>query len=193
MISLSADRKYYTTTDLKGMGLSYYKIGMMENSGILHRINRSTYENTSFNGDENDFINASAYVPEGVICLMSAARFYGLTSFIPDVVNIAIDRKKKVSTLPSWPEVKIAYFSPERMDTGATEVKEGGDSFKIFDLEKTVVDIICYRNKIGMEETSEILHNYIRRQDRHLDRLYIYSKRLRCSSIVRTYLEVIVH
>lgn len=192
MIALEENQKYYTTSELKDRGYSYYKIGRMEENGQLHRINRTTYENLSYKGDENDFINAAAYVPDGVICLMSAARYYGLTNFLPDVVDIAIDRKKKVSTLPSWPEIKIFYFDPSRMDTGVTEITEGGDSFRIFDIEKTVVDIIYYRNKIGIEETSEVLRNYLKRQDRQIDRLYTYAKMLRCESIVRTYLEVLV-
>lgn len=77
------------------------------------------------------------------------------------------------------------------MDTGITEITVGGDSFRIFDIEKTVVDIIYYRNKIGIEETSEVLRNYLKRQDRQIERLYTYARMLRCESIVRTYLEVL--
>ena len=109
-----------------------------------------------------------------------------------DVIDVAIDRKKKVSTLPDWPEIKLFYFNPIRMDIGVTKITEGGDSFYIFDIEKTVVDIIYYRNKMGIEETAEVLRNYLKRQDRHIDRLYSYAKKLHCESIVRTYLEVLV-
>ena len=192
MIVLDENQKYYTTNELKDMGYSYYKIGQMEERGQLHRINRATYENLDYNGDENDFINAAAYAPDGVICLMSAARYYELTNFLPDVINVAIDRKKKVSTLPDWPQIKIFYFAPSRMGTGVMEITEGGNSFHIFDIEKTVVDIIYYRNKIGIEETSEVLRNYLKRKDRQIDRLYTYAKILRCETILRTYLEVLV-
>ena len=192
MILLDVNQKFYTTSKLKAMGYSYYRLGQMEKNGQLHRINRTTYENLSYKGDENDFINVAAYIPEGVICLMSAARYYELTNFLPNVINVAIDRKKKVSTLPIWPEVKIYYFDPSRMDTGITEITEGGDTFRIFDIEKTVVDIIYYRNKIGIEETAEVLRNYLKRQDRQIDRLYTYAKTLRCEAILRTYLEVLV-
>lgn len=80
---------------LKNMGYSYCKISHMKENGQLYRINRTTYENLSYKGDENDFINAVAYVPDGVICLMSAARYYELTNFLPNVIDVAIDRKKK--------------------------------------------------------------------------------------------------
>lgn len=192
MNGLTENKKFITTAELKDMGYSYYKIGKLEKNGLLRRVNRSTYENLSYKGDENDFFSAEAFVPNGVICLMSAARYYELTNFLPDTVDVAIERKKKVVTLPDWPEIKIFYFDPVRMDLGVTEVREGDNVFHIFDIEKTVVDIIYYRNKIGIEETSEVLKNYLKRRDRQIDRLYAYAKRLRCETAVRIYLEVLV-
>ncbi|SET86038.1 Transcriptional regulator, AbiEi antitoxin, Type IV TA system [[Clostridium] aminophilum] len=192
MNAIAVNKKFITTAELKDMGYSYYKIGKLEEQGILSRVNRSTYENLTYKGDENDFFSAEAFVPNGVICLMSAARYYELTNFLPDAVDVAIERKKKVNTLPEWPEIRIFYFDASRMDLGVTEVRDGDNCFHIFDIEKTVVDIIYYRNKIGIEETSEVLRNYLKRRDRQIDRLYAYAKRLRCEKIVRTYLEVLV-
>ena len=192
MNEIAENKKFITTAELKGLGYSYYKIGKLEKDGLIRRVNRSTYENLFYKGGENDFFSAEAFVPKGVICLMSAARYYELTNVLPDSVDVAIERKKKVVTLPDWPEIKIFYFDPVRMDLGVTEVREGGNVFHIFDIEKTVVDIIYYRNKIGIEETSEVLRNYLKRRDRQIDRLYAYAKRLRCEKIVRTYLEVLV-
>ena len=190
--TFAENKKFITTAELKDMGYSYYKIGKLEEQGMLLRVNRSTYENLTYKGDENDFFSAEAFVPNGVICLMSAARYYELTNFLPDAVNVAIERKKKVNTLPEWPEIRIFYFDTSRMDLGVTEVRDGDNCFHIFDIEKTVVDIIYYRNKIGIEETSEVLRNYLKRRDRQIDRLYSYAKCLRCEKIVRTYLEVLV-
>ena len=192
MNAIAENKKFITTAELKDMGYSYYKICKLEEQGILSRVNRSTYENLTYKGNENDFFSAEAFVPNGVICLMSAARYYKLTNFLPDAVDVAIERKKKVNTLPEWPEIRIFYFDASRMDLGITEVRDGDNCFHIFDIEKTVVDIIYYRNKIGIEETSEVLRNYLKRRDRQIDRLYAYAKRLRCEKIVRMYLEVLV-
>lgn len=192
MNGISESKKFITTAELKDMGYSYYKIGKLEKDGLLRRCNRSTYENLTYKGDENDFFSAEAFVPNGVICLMSSARYYELTNFLPDSVNVAIERKKKVVTLPDWPEIRIFYFDSARMELGVTEVRAGDNAFHIFDIEKTVIDIIYYRNKIGIEETSEVLKNYMKRRDRQIDKLYTYAKRLRCEKVVRTYLEVLM-
>lgn len=192
MNTIDVKKKFITIAELKEMGYSYYMIGKLEEKGVLSRINRSTYENLTYNGDENDFFSAEAFVPNGVICLMSAARHYELTSFLPDAVDVAIERKKKVSTLPKWPEIKIYYFDSSRMDIGVKKISEGENCFHIFDVEKTVVDLIYYRNKIGIEEISEVLRNYMKQKDRQIDKLYAYAKSLRCEKIVRTYLEVLI-
>ncbi|MBR1759113.1 MAG: hypothetical protein IJ744_10380 [Lachnospiraceae bacterium] len=192
MDKLIEKKRFVTITELKRNGYSYYKIEKLVEEGLLQRINKTTFENLSYTGDENDFYSAEAYVPDGVICLMSAARYYELTNFLPDAVDVAINRKKKVNTLPEWPEIKLYYYQPIRMDLGVKEVHEESNCFHIFDIEKTVVDIVYYRNKVGIEETKEVLVNYLKRQDRQIDRLYAYAKKLRCEKILRTYLEVLL-
>ncbi|MCR5097138.1 MAG: hypothetical protein K6A70_10470 [Erysipelotrichaceae bacterium] len=192
MNTFAENKKFYTISELKDMGYSYYRIRKIEENGTFKRVNRNTFENLAYKGDENDFFSAEAFVPNGVICLMSAARYYELTDFLPDTVDVAIERKKKVSTLPEWPKIRIFYFDQSRMDLGVTEVQDGDNCFHIFDIEKTVVDIVYYRNKIGIEETSEVLRKYLKRRDRQIDRLYAYAKVLRCEKIIRTYLEVLL-
>ncbi|MEE0956089.1 MAG: hypothetical protein U0L49_09820 [Eubacterium sp.] len=189
---LREDKKFYTTSELKNMGYTYYKMKNLEEDGILKRINRSTYENLGYKGEEDDFFSAEAFVPNGVICLMSAARYYELTDFLPDAVDVAIQRKKKVSTLPKWPEIKLYYFNQNRMEIGVRRIQKGANFFQIFDKEKTVVDILYYRNKVGIEETAEILRRYLGRRDRQIDRLYEYARKLRCEKVLRTYLEVLL-
>lgn len=124
--TIGETKKFITISELKEMGYSYYKIGQLEDCGFLSRVNRSTFENLSYSGDENDFFySAEAYVPDGVICLLSAARYYELTNYLPDAVDVAIERKKKVVTLPDWPSIKIYYFDPVRMDIGVREINDG--------------------------------------------------------------------
>ena len=88
MNALSENKKFLTISELKNMGYSYYKIGKLEDEGLISRVNRSTYENLTYKGDENDFFSVEAFVPNGVICLMSAARYYGLTEFLLAVAGL---------------------------------------------------------------------------------------------------------
>lgn len=192
MAELSENKKFYTVQELKDKGFSYYRMNRLEAEGALRKANKGVYENLSYYGEENDFYSAEAYIPGGVICLLSAARYYGLTNFLPDAVDVAINRKKKVTTLPDWPEIRLHYYDPHRLDLGVREIREGENRFHIFDMEKTVIDILYFRNKTGIEETGEILRNYLKRTDRNPDQLFSYAKKLRTEKILRTYLEVLL-
>ncbi|HAN42027.1 MAG TPA: hypothetical protein DCP98_01215 [Sphaerochaeta sp.] len=182
------NRQFYTSSELREDGFSYYKINRMVEDGRLERLTRSTYRNTSYKGDESDFSIATVYAPKGVICMLSAARYYNLTTFLPDSVDIAIERSMKVSTVPEWPSLNIWYFPKVRYETGA--VSEG--DFRIYEVEKTVADILYYRNKIGIEETREILKNYLARKERNLVRLHRFADLLGCGKILSTYMEVLL-
>ena len=178
--------------ELKDMGFSQYKVSKLVDEGKLIKLNKSFYENVDYQGEESDFYYTEAYAPNGVVCLLSAAVYYNLTTYIPEAVDVAIPRKANVSTMPERLQMNIHHFTDERHELGITEVKEGKNGFRIYDVEKTVVDIVFYREKVGIEETKEILVSYLRRKDRNLNRLLKYAERMKCDKTLRQYLEVLV-
>jgi predicted transcriptional regulator of viral defense system len=191
-ITLSKEKKIYSTKELMSLGLSYYKINQLVQLGSLTKLNKQYYENNDFAEDDSDFYYVLAYAPEGIICLMSAAVYYNLTTFRPDSVDVAIPKKKRITTLPDWPILNLYYFDDSRLNLGVSEIINRLNKFRIYDIEKTVIDIIYYRNKIGIDETKEILVNYLQRENRNINQLIRYSKQLKCYDILNTYLEVLI-
>ena len=191
-VILPDDQIIFSIEELKEAGISHYKINQLVEEGTLQKLNKRFYENTKYQGEESDFYYVSAYAPKGVVCLMSAAAYYNLTTYRPDAVDVAIHRKSKISTMPDWPTLSVYYYADERYETGIRNVQEGKNQFKIYDIEKTVVDIVFFREKVGIEETKEVLVNYLRRKDRDLNRLLRYAELLKCSDVMKIYLEVLV-
>ena len=189
---LPEDQKIFSMQELKKQGFSQYKISKLVEEGNLIKLNKSYYENTGYCGEESDFYYAGAYAPNGVICLLSAAVYYNLTTYIPDAVDVAIPRKAKISTLPHWPQMNVHYYTDDRYELGIQKIKEGKNGFQIYDMEKTVVDIVFYREKVGIEETKEVLITYLQRNDRNLNRLLKYAELMKCEKTMRQYLEVLV-
>lgn len=189
---LQNDQMIFSVQDLKDKGFSYYKIKQMVDKGKLIKLNKKYYENANFDGEESDFYYAYAFVPCGVVCLLSAAVYYNLSTYRPDAIDVAIPRKAKVSTLPDWPELHICYFTDERYNVGIVTIEDGNNRFRIYDIEKTVVDIVFYRKKIGIEETKEVLTTYLNRSDRNLNKLIRYAELLKCGDVMKKYLEVLV-
>ena len=189
---ISSNQMIVSVDELKEKGFSLYKINQLVEQGLLRKLNKKFYENTNFQGAESDFYYAYAYVPFGVICLMSAAVFYDLTTYRPDGIDVAIQRKARVSTLPDWPEIQLYYYTDDRYELGIETIEDGSNRFHIYNVEKTVVDIVFYREKIGIEETKEILINYLKRSNRNLNQLIRYADQMKCGDIMRNYLEVLV-
>lgn len=189
---LPEDQKIFSMQELKSKGFSQYKIGKLVDEGKLLKLNKSYYENAEYRGEESDFYYVEAYAPKGIICLLSAAVYYNLTTYIPDAVDVAIPRKAKVSAMPDWPQMNVHHYTDSRHELGITTVREGRNGFQIYDIEKTVVDIVFYREKVGIEETREILVTYLRRMDRNLNRLLKYAKLMKCDKVMRQYLEVLI-
>ena len=67
-----------------------------------------------------------------------------------------------------------------------------GETINIYDLEKSVCDVVRFRNKVGIDITSEVLRNYLKRDDRNLDLLMKYATKLRISDIITQYLNVML-
>lgn len=189
---LSAKKQVYSTRELKSLGFSYYQIEKLAENAKLSRLNKSFYENLTFSGDTNDFYFVSAFVPGGVICLLSAAVYYNLTTFRPDSIDVAVSNHKKIAIPPALFRMQFHYFSSERLGLGVQEVTVEENSFRIYDIEKTVVDIISNRNKIGIEETKEILRNYLSSPHRDINKLYRYAESLGCLRTLKSYLEVLL-
>ena len=189
---INSKKMIYSTSELKAQGFSYYLINQMVKSGKLKRLNKQNYENKSFNYDYSDYFYVGAFAKNGVVCLLSAASYYALTSYRCDGIDVAIERKTRLSSLPGYPRFNIHYYTEERLNTGVVNVNDGYNSFMIYDMEKTVADIIYYREKVGIEETKEILINYLNRKDRNLNKLIRYAKKLKCYNTLSKYLEVLV-
>lgn len=189
---LDNNKKVYTTAELKALGYAQYAIAKMISLGMLERISASVYENLNYNGQESDFYYVSPIITGGVVCMLSAAVYYNLSSFWPNEIDVAVKKNKKIVNLPDYPNMNIYHFGGDRYDMGIEQVNENGNTFLIYDIEKTVIDVLYFRNRVGIEETKEVLTRYLKKTDRNLVKLHKYAEKLQCEKILRTYLEVLV-
>ena len=184
--------KFIKTESLLLANLSHYMINRLVSDNVLHKINRSWYENLKFTGDDSDYLYVSPYVNQGVVCLMSAAVYHGMSTFRTAQIDVGIPLKTKTGRLPRWPTIGIYYFDTARYETGIQNVDIEGGSFQVYDREKTVCDLLTYRNKYGLEDCLAVLKAYLRREDRDLNKLIGYSEKLRSYHILSKYLEVLL-
>lgn len=136
-------------------------------------------------------IDVEKIVPGGVVCMYSAWAYYELTTKLPPDICIAIEKKRKV-ILPDYPPVALYYWSQSVFELGISEREIEGYKVRVYDLEKSVCDAVKFRNKIGIDISSEILKNYLVRSDRNLTRLYEYAKKMRVANIMKGLIDYLV-
>lgn len=181
---------YISTKELKAMNINRFYLSALEKEGQIERIKRGLYRKTDYIV-ENEFFEISKIIPNGVICLESAAEYHGLITTIPYEYNIAIQRDNKI-ILPDYPPIKIIYFSKFNYELGITFLKKEDSIIKIYDLEKTVCDITRYRNKIGKNIYTEVLKEYLKNKDKNINKLLEYGKITRVYNILKESLEVLL-
>ena len=187
------NRQFIPLKKLKEEGRSLYKINQLVSAGKLGRVNRTYYENMEYNGEINDFYAVPAYSDKkGIVCLMSAAVYYELTTERPSQIEVALPRGSRIPQPPDWPQMRFYLFSPQRYKVGVKKVDVDGNPFYIYDIEKTVCDIIFYRNKMGFEPAVEVIKKYLNRQNRDLNRLMRYAEMLRLKTTMKQFVDVLV-
>lgn len=185
-------QQFVSIQELKNEGYSYYKINQMVASGKLASVNKRYYENLMYSGEPNDFYAVSAVSEKGVICLLSAAVYYSLSEERPSAVDVSLPRGTRIPNQLEWPAMSFFVFSHERYQTGIKTVNEDGNIFRIYDVEKTICDIVFYRNKIGFEPAIQIVKNYLKRDDRDLNKLMDYAEKLHVETAMRQFIEVMI-
>lgn len=171
---------------------SPYMLSSFVNNGHLTKINNVFYQNNDYEGEESDFFYVAAYIPNGVICLMSAAVYYGLSNNRPLSTDVAVRANSYIPPFPDWPPIRIHYLEKRYFNNGIITISEHGNTFRIYETEKIVADIVKNRERIGIEETKEVLTNYLKKTDRDLNKLMKYAKTAGCDKQMRTYMEVLV-
>ncbi len=88
--------------------------------------------------------------------------------------------------------MRYFWYSQKLLRTGVQEHLIDGCTIMIFDVEKTLVDCVKFRNKIGMDVVLEALKMYWQSRKTNLDKLFEYAKLFRVEKILKPIMETIV-
>ncbi|MHA6534595.1 type IV toxin-antitoxin system AbiEi family antitoxin domain-containing protein [Paenibacillus sp. BAC0078] len=181
------------TKDFIEAGISPYYIKKLESVGEIERVKQGVYRHSSQDNEPlNEMVEVSKLVPKGVICLLSALSYYELTTYNPWEYHIAIHRGGKKPKLPGYPPIKIIYLADVQYKVGIDEVCIDGFAVKIYDREKTICDIVRYREKLGIDLMKEGLRSYLQSPHKNITKLVSYADKLRIRTVLQKYLEVLI-
>src|SRR3990172_4162451 len=98
------------SAEARSLGIHPEIISRMVRAGLLEREGRGLYRLAEIEpGGNADLIQVAKLVPQGVVCLISALSFHGLSTQIPYKVYIALTQGIKKPRL-AYPPLKVVWL-----------------------------------------------------------------------------------
>ena len=189
IISLTKKAGIIRSRDLDEYGIPREYLRRLCDRGVLERQARGIY---TLRGAEitehHSLVQACKRAPKGVICLLSALRFHGLTTQSPFEIWMAIDRKARLPKVEGVP-LHVVRFSGRALTEGIERHRIEGVDVSVYCPAKTVADCFKYRNKIGLDVALEALRECRRERRCTMDDLWRFAKVCRVANVMRPYLE----
>jgi predicted transcriptional regulator of viral defense system len=175
--------------DLERAGVSRTQLRRLLHQGLVERPARGLYTLPGAAVTEHhDLAEAARRVPGGIVCLLSALRFHGLTTQNPFEVWMAIERKAWRPKV-EHPPLRLVYLSGHSLREGVEEHDVGGVTVRVFSAAKTVADCFKFRNKIGSDVAVEALRDYRRLHPKQLEAVWRFAEVDRVTRVIQPYLE----
>lgn len=189
--SLLRERGILRLVELREAGVTAATMSRMERAGEVIRLSRGVYQLPDAELDPNHSLaEAAKRVPKGVICLVSALTFHGLTDQLPSKVWMAIGTKNWAPQRDGTP-IRIVRFTDSLMKEGfETHVIEGV-VVKVFDAARTVADCFRHRSKVGLPVAIEGLQEALRQRKATPAEIARQADKRGVSTVIRPYLEAL--
>ena len=176
------------TRDLTARGFDRVQLRQAVEKGQLELAGRGLYRPPEADITEHHTLaEVAKRVPDGVICLLSALRFHGLTTQSPHQVWITIPHKAWHPRLDNV-GLRVMRSSGAALSEGVETHVIEGVPVKIYQPAKTVADCFKFRNKIGLDVALEALREVWRARRVTMTELEHYARIDRMARVMNPYL-----
>lgn len=187
ILDIARKKRLFRLSEVTHAGIHPESVRRLERRGQLARIGRGLYALPSPDGSEHHTLAEIAKrVPKGVVCLLTALRFYGMGTQNPRDVWLAVDRRAGIPRIDFTP-VRVIRMSGAAMAAGIEERTIDGVRVRITSPARTVVDCFKFRNKIGVDVAVEALRDYRRLRKGPVDEFWRQADGLRMANVIRPY------
>lgn len=141
---------------------SAYLVQKAVQEGDLYQIEKGIYADTD---DVSTLAIISTKYPDAIITLDTAFYYHGLTDVIPDEYCIATStHARKLRD----PRIRQIFVPDEILNLGVIDMTRRDATFKIYDKERMLIELLSRKNSLPRDYYKEILGNY-RNQIHELD------------------------
>jgi len=178
-------------SEFKAAGITAATISRMLKDGEVARLARGLYQLSDAPIEANhSFAEAAKRVPKGVVCLVSALAFHGLTDQLPRAVWMAIGTKDWAPKAGT-PPIQIVRFTEALLTDDVIAERIEGVTVKIFGVAKTIADCFRHRRTVGQSVALEGLQEALRQRKTTPAEVARHAERGGVSTVIRPYLEAL--
>jgi predicted transcriptional regulator of viral defense system len=188
-LKLLGARPMMRLKDFAAHGVGPETLARLVRDGIVARPARGLYQLADGAPDaRRTLAEATALVPKGIVCLVSALQFHGLTLQMPSSVWMAIDRTAWRPRI-DYPPIRFVRFAGSALREGIKRHRIEGIAVAITDPPRTIVDCFRYRAKVGIDVAMEGLREGLRQRKATSDQLWRHATKARVWSTMKPYVE----
>lgn len=181
---------YVTTKEIVENGINKTFLTNMVKNGTLVRISRGYYGLPNYIEDE--YYKIASKSRNARFSMATALYLHNLSDRTPLVYNVTLPFGYS-GVLQKEKKLILNFVKRELLDLGVIEMTSPfGMKIKVYDIERTICDIIKNKNKIDAEIFSKALKDYAKSRNKNLSKLTKYANAMNIEKKVSEYMEVLL-
>jgi len=174
-------------SDLKKLNIHKQYLKLLCDEGYVERKEKGVYVKKEKN--VNDFFLIQQRYKTGIFSHNTALYFYHLTDRTPLKYDMTFKNNIRVNDEIIEPH----YIKKDKYELGIIELElQDKTTIKVYNLERTIIDILRDRNKIDLQIFNTAMKEYMKRKDKNLIKLSKYAKEFKMEKIIKKYMEVLL-
>ena len=179
---------YLTTKDVTDNNIPRTYLTKLTKKNKIERVSRGVYIKKNELVDE--FVILQSKSKNAIYSNTTALYLHGFSNRIPIKYDITINSGYNGS-LQKEDNVKLFYTKRELLELGVINYKlDSGNIIRVYDLDKTICDIIKNKKKIDAEIFNKAIREYFYSRKKNTLKLCEYAKKMNIDNKVRNTFEV---
>ena len=159
------------------------------NNNVIERVSRGLYVRT--NSLPDDLVILQNKSKNAIYSNLTALYLYGFSDRLPIKYDITVNSGYNGS-LQEVDNVNLFYTKKELLNLGEFVYRlDSGNLIKVYDLERTICDVIKNKNRLDQELVNKALRKYFYSKEKNTLKLYEYAKKMKIYKKVRSVFEIL--
>lgn len=168
------------------LGFPRIYLTFLVNEGRIYKVGRGLYSNKQ-ELTIHPLVEFQSHNKKIIYSCFSALKLLNCYDYTPEKINISVPQGYNASR---YDNVEVFYNNDNNYGVGTTYVNIGNEKVIVYNLERSICDIIKEHNRFDQRLYNKLINYYFSKDDINYPKLLEYSKLLKVSKKVQDYLSL---